>query len=50
MTGAAEGPVATLLAATTASVLRAGDWGLTARPVKVRRTAAGWPLIRSFQD
>lgn len=40
MKGAVKGPVATLLAATTASVLRAGDWGLMARRVKVRWTTA----------
>lgn len=42
MKGAAKGPVATLLAATTASVLRAGDWGLMARHAAVRWTAWCW--------
>lgn len=38
---AARGTVATPLAATTASVLKAGDWGQMARHVTVR---SGWHL------
>lgn len=43
MTGAVRGSVATPLAATTASVLRAVGWGQMARPVTVRwTTACSW--------
>lgn len=42
MKAAVRGTVATLLAATTASVLRAVDWGQMARHVTVRWTSGCW--------